>query len=209
MYRKFKRIIYQILLPLIRLWKYLSWLYYLRTHSEILLNVGAGKSKFKRWFATDIDTLDVTEEKDFLKYFSEKKIHKILAEHVLEHLSNDDLVKMLKNFSKYTTDEVNIRIAVPDGFHPDKNYIERVKPGGIGDGAHDHRNLFDYKSLTKLFEKYGFKSKPVEYWDDKEEFHTNYSNDNNGFIERSFLNDSRNKDGKPHYTSLIIDFTKK
>jgi len=79
MYKKFKRFIYQILLPLFRLWNYISWLYYLRTHSEILINVGAGKSKFINWFATDIDTLDVTEEKDFQKYFSQKKIHKILA----------------------------------------------------------------------------------------------------------------------------------
>jgi len=115
---------------------------------------------------------------------------------------------MLKNFYIYTSDKVNIRIAVPDGFHPDKNYIERVKPGGSGEGAHDHKNLFDYKSLTNLFEKHGFKSKLIEYWDEDGVFHSNYFNDNKGFIDRSFLNDSRNKDGKPNYTSLIIDFTK-
>lgn len=208
MYKKFKRSIHKRLVPFIQLSKLIHWWFYLKTHSEILLNVGAGKSKYKNWFATDITTLDITKETDFEKYFRNKKIDKILAEHVLEHLSNEDLEKMTKNFYKYTSQGAVIRIAVPDGFHVDKNYIDRVKPGGFGEGAHDHKNLFNYKTLTDVFEKTGFKAKLIEYWDENGEFHSSYENNDDGYIERSFINDERNKDGKPNYTSLIIDFRK-
>jgi len=209
MYKELKQTIYRLLVPFIKFGKYIQWLIYLRTHSTILLNVGAGTAKFKKWFATDIDTLDITKESDFKKYFKRKKINKILAEHVLEHLTNDNLKKMAQNFFTFSSDNVNIRIAVPDGFHTDKEYIERVKPGGTDVGANEHKNLFNYKSLTALFEKFGFKPKLMEYWDEDGIFHSFYTNDDNGFIERSFLNDDRNKDRKPNYTSLIIDFSKK
>lgn len=208
MYKKFKQIIYRKLIPFIRIWKKLNWHIYLNTHEEINLIIGAGPTKYKGWFPTDIITLDVTNEDHFKKYFKKKKINKILAEHVLEHLTNDGLEVMIKNFFKYSDQNVNIRIAVPDGFHKDINYINIVKPGGIGEGADDHKNLFNYRSLSALFEKYGFKVSLIDYWDEEGEFHHNYSNDENGTILRSFLNDRRNEAGKANYTSLIIDFYK-
>lgn len=113
---------------------------------------------------------------------------------------------MLKNFSKFTDQDINIRIIVPDGFHKDKEYIDTVKPGGTGYGSDDHKNLFNYISLSEIFGKYGFKANPIEYWDENSIFHTEYQNDNNGYVRRSFKNDKRNRDGNPHYTSLIIDF---
>ena len=208
MYKKIKHFVYELLIPFIKLYKYLMWLIYLNTHKEINLVVGAGISKFKGWFSTDISTLDITKEFDFKKYFTKRKINKVLAEHVFEHLTEEEIKKTLSNFYKYSDKLVNIRIAVPDGLHADRNYIESVKPGGIGEGAEDHKNLFTYKSLSDIFTKYGFKANLIEYWDDNHNFHSKYSNDNNGFVERCKINDSRNKDGKPNYTSLLIDFTK-
>ena len=46
-----------------------------------------------------------------------------------------------------------LRIAVPDGFHPEPGYIEYVRPGGTGIGADDHKVLYNYQSLRKLLEK--------------------------------------------------------
>ena len=105
--------------------------------------------------------------------------------------------------------DVVIRIAVPDGFHKDKVYIDLVKPGGFGEGADDHKQLFNYKTLIKKFGAHGFIGKPVEYWDEKQQFHQGYTNDNLGYVMRSFINDERNANKKPNYTSLIVDFTKK
>jgi predicted SAM-dependent methyltransferase len=208
MYKKFKQYVYRKLIPFIQIWKKLSWYYYLTTHSEIKLIIGAGPTKYKGWFPTDIVTLDVTNENHFKKYFKKKKINKILAEHVLEHLTNNELELMIYNFYKYSDEKLNIRIAVPDGFHKNKEYINTVKPGGTGEGASDHRNLFNYKSLSVLFERFNFKTNLIEYWDEAGEFHSTYTNDDNGHVLRSFLNDHRNSDRKPNYTSLIIDFHK-
>ena len=208
MYKRFKQFVYRRLIPLIRIWKKLNWYFYLMTHNDIKIIVGAGPTKYKGWFPTDIVTLDVTNENHFKKYFKKKKINKVLAEHVLEHLTKNELELMILNIQKYSTNEINIRIAVPDGFHKDKDYFNKVKPGGTGEGAEDHKHLFNYKSLSGLFEFQNFKIKLVEYWDEAGNFHSDYSNDENGYVKRSFLNDSRNSDGIPHYTSLIIDFTK-
>ncbi len=130
-----------------------------------------------------------------------------MAEHVIEHLSSEQIIMMNRNICKYSEPFLNFRIAVPDGFHPDIEYINKVKPGGSGEGAYDHKHLFNYKTLIKIFNETGYEGKPVEYWDENGKFHSSYDNDN-GFIKRCFSNDFRNKDGKPHYTSLIIDFTK-
>ena len=186
----------------------MSWYYYLYTHQEIKLIVGAASTKYQGGFSTDIVTLDVTNESQFNKYFRQKKINKILAEHVLEHLTENELQLMIKNFYKYSSDDINIRIAVPDGLHRDQNYINKVKPGGTGEGADDHKHLFNYKSLSRYFEEYDFRSKPLEFWDDNKKFHSIYKNDESGFIRRSFINDQRNINGNPLYTSLIMDFIK-
>ena len=209
MYKEFKQFIYKGLVPFIQFWKLLSWHFYLITHKRINLIIGAGPTRFKGWFPTDIVTLDVTNEKYFQKYFKSKKIEKILAEHVLEHLTDSELDLMINNFYKYSTKNVNIRIAVPDGFHKDENYIITVKPGGTGVGAEDHKHLFTYKTLSEKFEKYGFVPHLKEYWNEAGEFHTSYSNDEFGIIQRSFINDSRNSEDLPVYTSLIVDFRKK
>ena len=207
MYKNLKQFVYHKLLPFFKIIKYLKWLAYLRFQKDICLIIGAGPTKYKKWFATDIDTLDVTKETDFKKSFQKKKINKILAEHVLEHLTDTEIGKMLKNIYQYSNQNLIFRVAVPDGYHSNVDYINTVKPGGIGEGADDHKHLFNYKTLSELFKKSGFLAKPIEYWDENGKFNSTYD-DKNGFIMRSFKNDKRNKDGKPHYTSLIIDFYK-
>ncbi len=209
MYKELKQFGYRLFIPFIRIYKFLHWRLYLLTCKEVKIVIGAGTTKYKGWFSTDIVILDVTKESDFIKYFSKKKIRNILAEHVLEHLTDYELEKMINNFYKYSDDEINIRIAVPDGFHSDIEYISIVKPGGTGEGADDHKNLFNVNSISSLFKKFGFTAFPVEYWDEERKFHQDYKDDANGYIIRSFLNDKRNRNGKPVYTSLIIDFKKK
>lgn len=199
-----KNIFYKFSYPIF----YLKWLSYSSSNDEIKLLVGAGLTDYKGWFATDVFFLDVTNESDFKKLFTKKKIDKVLAEHVLEHLTSEQLDLMAANFYKYSSEKINVRIAVPDGFHKSEEYINQVKPGGTGDGSHDHKHLFTYKSLSKVFEDAGFKSNPIEYWDESHNFHSSYENDDKGLIRRSLKNDSRNSDGLPNYTSLIIDFTK-
>lgn len=188
--------------------KILQWQFYKWRKDKLRIVIGAGKTSFSGWFSTDKYFLDVTKKEDFERLLKKKRIDNILAEHVLEHLTDSQLDNMLQNFYKYTSMEAIIRIAVPDGFHKSRDYIDAVKPGGSGYGSDDHKHLFDYRSLSALFEKHGFSSTLLEYWDESKEFHASYVSDENGYIQRSFRNDRRNKDGNPNYTSLIIDFYK-
>jgi predicted SAM-dependent methyltransferase len=207
--KEIKKIGYKLYTSLLKPIDLMRWNKWVKSNEKIKIIIGASKTNYPGWFQTEQYFLDLTNRNDFVKLFSKKKMDGILAEHVLEHLTNDALHLMLQNFKEFTSDSVTIRIAVPDGFHGDDAYINNVKPGGVGFGSDDHKNLFTYKSLAALFETAGFVAHPVEYWDENRVFHKGYVNDDNGYIKRSFINDKRNAGGNPVYTSLIIDFTKK
>ena len=97
---------------------------------------------------------------------------------------------------------------MPDGYNPNKEYIESVKPGGTGKGANDHKILYNYRIISDYFHKTGFKTKLLEYWDESGRFHYINWEEENGFITRSRRYDPRNKKGSLEYTSLIIDAIK-
>ncbi len=175
---------------------------------EINLILGAATSNYPQWIPSDIHILDIRSEKDFYRLLGNKKINKILAEHVFEHLEEEDLLIALKNIHKFLMPGGNFRIAVPDGFHIDPSYIEYVKPCGKGSGAEDHRLLFNYQMMSNLLVKSKFKVKLIEYWDESGKFNTTYQNDNLGYIIRCFINHRYNQDGNPNYTSLIVDAVK-
>ena len=62
-------------------------------------------------------------------------------------------------------------MAVPDGLFPDSEYIDFVKPGGVGPSAYDHKVLYSYRTLTKVFESAGFNVELLEYFDEKGDCH--------------------------------------
>lgn len=173
--------------------------------SEIRVVIGSGYTHYKNWINTDIETINVTKYDDWNNYFEENTINTVLAEHIFEHLNQDELDLALSNIYKFLKKDGNLRIAVPDGYHTSNDYIEAVKPGGYGDGSHDHKFLFNYKMLTEILEKIGYKIRLLEYFDDKGDFHLNSWNEEDGKITRSALNDARNSNGSLKYTSLIID----
>ncbi|ELS34328.1 MULTISPECIES: hypothetical protein [Pseudanabaena] len=171
---------------------------------EINLIIGSSHTSYSNWIPSEQSNLDISKHHQFQEVLNGKKIHRLLAEHVLEHIDLDDLQKALDNIHYFLVSGGSFRIAVPDGLHPDPSYIERVKIG-----CDDHKQLFNYQQLSKLLSNHGFKDNLIEYWDEQGEFHTTYQNhDGYGYIRRSFINDPRNPDGYPHYTSLIIDAIK-
>jgi predicted SAM-dependent methyltransferase len=80
-----------------------------------------------------------------------------------------------------------------------------VKINGSGCGAKDHKVLYTYKSLKRLFETAGFKVTLQECFDDAGEFHQTDWSPADGKIRRSKRFDERNKDGALNYTSIILD----
>ncbi len=171
----------------------------------INLNVGSGKDIYNEWLYSDIGLLDVTKKSDWLFCLWPFKASNIMAEHVWEHLEPHKAEKGLRNCYNNLKYGGNFRIAVPDGFFPDAECIEKVRPGGSGPGAEDHKELYNFESLCNILQKNGFSCTLLEYWNRNGEFIFHSWNENSGKIKRSRFNDKRNDNHRINYTSLIID----
>lgn len=167
--------------------------------------VGSMFSVYKGWIHSDIETLDLLKKSDWDKYFEPDSIDRILAEHVWEHLTEEQGKLAFQNCYTYLKPGGLLRVAVPDGFQASEDYINMVKPGGTGNGAWDHKILYNYKLMTGFLEEIGFKAQPMEYFDENRKFHKSPWSPEDGMIMRSADHDKRNSDGKLVYTSLIID----
>jgi len=167
--------------------------------------VGAEGNFQQGWIGTEIDTLNLLKKRDWKMLFKPGIIDVILAEHVWEHLTDEEGQLALRNCFTYLKKGGYFRVAVPDGFHPDQNYIDYVKPGGHGAGADDHKLLYNYLLMKAYLEAAGFKVRLLEYFDENGVFHYNEWAPEDGLIRRSKRFDERNKNGQLNYTSLIID----
>ncbi len=174
----------------------------------IRLVIGSGYTYPKGWLNTDIGTLNILKADDWRAYFPKDSIDRILAEHVWEHFNEADGKLGFRNCHTFLKPGGVLRVAVPDGFHPDPAYIEMVRIGGTGDGADDHKMLYNYRLMSGFLEEIGFAVTPLEYFDEAGEFHKVPWRAEDGAILRSAEHDSRNQDGKLVYTSLIIDAKK-
>lgn len=177
----------------------------LQSANPVKIIIGAGQTQFEGWIATDVPAFDLRNSDHWRRLFPPASIDSMLAEHVFEHLPTEDLEKFLPMAGRYLAPGGRIRIAVPDGYHPNPDYIASVKPGGTGVGANDHKVLYTCDRIGDLMREQGYQFELLEYFDADGHFHqiTWYTDD--GFIGRSAGNDARNAGGQLNYTSLIID----
>jgi predicted SAM-dependent methyltransferase len=190
-------------------YRYLIFLYRLKQLSNNKLNpsivIGASGISSTGWIATEQSWHDISRRQSWLVFFEPGKVRRILAEHVMEHLNPLNAIQATQNFYEFLEPGGYVRIAVPDGNHPSLDYIENVRPGGIGPGAQDHKALYTFATLNELFTSQGFVVNGLEYFNDSGDFITNHWKNEDGLIHRSFKNDERNKDGINNYTSIILD----
>ena len=170
---------------------------------------GAGDSRFSGWISTNINQFNLLNENHYARLFKKKIVDNFLCEHVFEHIQENQVFAVIKNMSMCLKKGGVIRIAVPDGFFPDKNYIDSVKPFGTGPGAYDHKVLYNYHTIKKNIPKDLFDLSLIEYFDENGKFIKKNLDEKNGYIFRSLKNDKRNIDNKIKYTSLILDLKKK
>lgn len=172
--------------------------------------VGAQSTQQFGWTSFQKNDLDIRDERSWARQFLSNSLDAILAEHVLEHLTYYEAAQAVRNCFKYLKPNGYFRIAVPDGFHPEPNYIAWVRPmtGWNGD---DHKFLFNYKNLCELLFDAGFIVRPLEWYDERGTFHQQLWNMRDGVITRSkdaiwskFLGIVVNA----KYTSLIVDAIK-
>ena len=197
---------------------------------KIKVVIGAGPQQLHGWFSTDINTLDITQDGSWRNLFNPSSIDNILAEHVVEHLSLDELYRALAHARTYLKPEGVFRIAVPDAFHPSRYYYNLVKPGGW-ETPEQHKLFFDYEMMTRVAEKSGYRIRLLEYFDEQGNFHQESYSLEDGAVQRCAKNNcglnlsdktvmdrfyssiaeplrQQFFDLKMTYTSLIVDFTK-
>lgn len=167
--------------------------------------LGADDGFQEGWVSTDITHLNILLVNDWRRYFRENSIDALLAEHVLEHLTESDAIIALRNCHHFLKPGGYLRVAVPDGLHPSREYLDAVKPMGSGFGSEDHKVLFTYLSLSRLMKTAGFKVELLEYFDEQGAFHCKEWDPGAGMVTRSMRFDARNIDGDLNYTSVILD----
>ena len=170
--------------------------------------VGASGVFEENWIPTDIHTLNLLKPDSWKLFFRENSIRAILAEHVWEHLTPEQGYIAAKTCYRYLMKGGYVRVAVPDGYHSKAEYINYVKPGGTGAGADDHKILYNYRTLSKVFEDAGFRVKMLEHFDENGKFHFIEWDKKDGMIHRSVRFDERNANNELNYTSIILDAIK-
>lgn len=176
--------------------------------NQLKIVIGSSQKYTEGWIPSEAHFIDLLKPITWLKYFQKNQIDALLAEHVWEHLTPKQGKIAANTCHAFLKKGGRLRVAVPDGFHSDSEYIEYVKPGGHGYGSDDHQVLYNYQSFSSLFSECGFKVEPLEYFDENGLFHSKKWSLEDGYIYRSIRYDERNKDGNPHYTSLILDAIK-
>jgi len=167
--------------------------------------LGAGPTRFPGWLQTDKEILDVTLPADWRALFEPGSIDTLLSEHMLEHLSAADAQTAIAECYRYLKPGGLFRIAVPDGYRRDPDYVEEASPPKDG-----HQVLYNVDTLSTLLQSAGFATTPLEYFDAEEQFHAVPWDENEGLIQRSARFDTQKsfQRGDLFYTSVIIDARK-
>lgn len=172
--------------------------------------LGAAMTRQSGWYSTNEQWLDIASIKSWTDVFGDKQlITNMVAEHVFEHLSADEMSKAIKNIHSYLVEGGCLRIAVPDGNHPCQDYLERVGINGVGPDAADHKQLLTFETLEAILIKNGFKPLLVEGYTDKGDLVQRPWESDRGYIHRSRSSSTKMSFGEEAFidanTSLIVD----
>ena len=173
--------------------------------------IGAGKTLYDGWIATQENELNLLNENSFKNIFKDQLVDAMLAEHVWEHMTEEEGIIAAKNCYNFIKPGGYIRCAVPDKYFKNEWYQNMVQVGGPGPvdhPAYTHKIVYDYIKFKNIFEKVGFYVELLEYCDENENFHYNYWNEMDGKIGRSYRFDTRNSTDKLKMVSIIIDAEK-
>jgi predicted SAM-dependent methyltransferase len=201
-----------------RRWRKLKGAYHLRRGPKLLRNakpplkivIGASGRHDPGWIPTERGFLDLTKRADWDRFFKPNSIDAMLAEHVWEHLEPGDAMIGAKMCYDYLKPGGYLRVAVPDGCHPNPEYIEWCRVGGkpVGMLGNDHKVLYTHRTLCELFQSVGFQTRLLEYFTDEGDFRAEPWSRADGTIWRCRDLDKRNKGGALVYTSIIMDAVK-
>ena len=144
----------------------------------------------------------------------------LFAEHVLEHFTPVEVYFAASMAFLTLKPGGRLRVAVPDAYNPDPNYIRYIRIGGVpgGMGA-SHQVLWTKDTLPQIFEFVGFEIVLHEFFDLQGTFHNHEDDsveqiDKWGFVQRSARGMQELKRlklmkvGNANWTSLYFDAVK-
>lgn len=172
--------------------------------------IGSGRKREPGWIPTQMEYLDLLRPEHWQAFFPPDSIDALLAEHVWEHLTESEGRSAAATCYRYLRPGGYLRLAVPDGLHPDPTYHEWVRVGGKSpmQRANDHRVLYTYRTIRELLESCGFRVVLYEYFDESGRFHAADWDRAGGTIWRSRRFDPRNRGGNLVFTSIVLDARK-
>ena len=189
---------------------------YLKLSNEnVNLILGAALTKQKGWFSTNEEWFNIVRQSHWRRLFNsrKKRVERVLAEHVFEHLTLDEMRKALNLIYKHMVYGGSLRIAVPDGNNPNEEYRDHCGIKGIGADASDHKQFITFELLSYEVEKIGFKCQLKEGYLKNKKLISTPLNRNLGEVIRSRSNKIALKDKKgwgfvDANSSLIVDCLK-
>jgi predicted SAM-dependent methyltransferase len=193
--------------------RYILLKYSVFKNNELKIILGAATTYQKGWLSTNEQWFDIRYENNWKKLFKKKGlISNLMAEHVFEHLTYDELDNTLNHANHYLKKGGKLRFAVPDGYNPSEEYIKNVNINGIGADAQDHKQLLNIDILNKLLIRNNFSCNILEGYKNNELIQNKF-NDFDGFIIRTRKRKNINLDPDWFFddsgTSLIVDAIKK
>ncbi len=172
-------------------------------NDKIKIILGVSSTYFKDWLSTEQDILDITKANDWKKIFGDIKVDNILAEHVFEHLTEEEAKAAFLNLSKYLKKGGVFRFAVPDGYHPSRYLRSLIGINGIEKGADDHKIYFNINNVKDFIQNLDFETYPIEFFDSKGHFHQEKFDLANGFVKRCSAYNKGRFDNKEEYSRMI------
>jgi len=162
--------------------------------------VGAKETTYPGWQSTDLRAagarLDVRRAEDWARSFAPDSIDRIVAEHVLEHMTLAEALAALCNARRHLKQGGHIRVAVPDAFNPDPVYQEMCRPGGRGQSwsrlfvytadEPEHKTHYSYRMLAELMQRAGLRPRLLEWFDERRQFHRQAWSVDDGPVKRYF-----------------------
>lgn len=180
---------------------------------KLKIVVGAGQyHNNPGWIHLQQTELDIVKKDNWEAFLGSNLIDYILAEHVFEHLTYEEGLVAAKLCYQYLKAGGSVRCAVPDGYFQDETYQNLIKVGGPGPADHpaaSHKIVYNYKTLSQVFEFAGFDVQLLEYVDETGRHHAADWDEDKGIIFRSKKYDPRNQSGTIVFPSLIIEGIKK
>lgn len=186
-------------------------IYLIISNDFVNLIIGAALTKQKGWFSTNEDWLDITKKEHWDRLFNSKvRVKRVLAEHVFEHLTVDEMRVSLNLIYENMIEGGSLRIAVPDGNNPNQEYIDNCGINGIGADALDHKQFLTYEFLSNEVKKVGFKISLIEGYLRNKKLVSKKPNKDLGLVMRSrsnkkFQNSKEGWNFVDSNTSLILD----